>query len=70
LLDALIAATAKKINKTLLTRNYKHFKPLEDAGHITCEPYKEENQKKICQKKKRSQRKQPKNTTHLPLLYP
>lgn len=46
LLDALIAATAKKLNKILITRNYKHFKPLEDAGHITCEPYKEENQGK------------------------
>jgi len=41
LLDAIIAATAKSKNLTLLTENYKHFKQLEKSGHIKCQEYKE-----------------------------
>ena len=37
--DAYIAATCSLLNKTLITRNYKHFKQLEERDILKCEKY-------------------------------
>jgi len=37
--DAFIAATCHLLNKTLITRNYKHFKQLENRNILKCEKY-------------------------------
>ena len=37
--DAYIAATCNLLNKTLITRNYKHFKQLEERDILKCEKY-------------------------------
>jgi predicted nucleic acid-binding protein len=37
--DAYIAATCYLLNKTLITRNYKHFKQLEERNMLICEKY-------------------------------
>lgn len=37
--DAYIAATCNLLNKTLITRNYKHFKQLEERDLVRCEKY-------------------------------
>ena len=37
--DAYIAATCHLLNRTLITRNYKHFKQLEKQKLIKCEAY-------------------------------
>jgi len=37
--DAYIAATCNLLNKTLITRNYKHFKELEELNILRCEKY-------------------------------
>jgi tRNA(fMet)-specific endonuclease VapC len=38
--DAYIAATCNLLNKILVTRNYKHFKKLEEQNMLKCEKYK------------------------------
>ena len=37
--DAFIAATCHLLNKTLITRNHKHFKQLENRNILKCEKY-------------------------------
>jgi tRNA(fMet)-specific endonuclease VapC len=37
--DAYIAATCHLLDKTLITRNYKHFKQLEEINILRCEKY-------------------------------
>jgi predicted nucleic acid-binding protein len=37
--DAYIAATCGLLKKTIITRNYKHFKELEEHDILKCEKY-------------------------------